>query len=200
MKPSERLNQLDSVFDLLLVVLSIITAALFQYVCTLIPLEVAKLNPDLTQSEFFGKVNEEILIGLRAFFIPLILVIGVWIANRLFLRHRMRDRKIASEFCYLLAFAILLLDFLFLLGLSFPTFFSAKNLYADLIFPFFLVVECVVSYVLVYSYETPFIYKENIRTWRQKLTRILMPIFIRTFIVWNVAWWLNYAILTVCLS
>ena len=57
MEPTEELNELDRAFDLLLVLLGIITSTLFQFQSTRLPLEIAALNPDLAQEEIFAEVN-----------------------------------------------------------------------------------------------------------------------------------------------
>jgi hypothetical protein len=198
MRPSERLEELDSVFELLLVILSIITAALFQYYSTMIPLEVTKLYPNLTQNEFYDKVNKEMITGLRILFIPLLVLIGSWVLNRLFLRQRLRVRKNFSEFCYLFAFSILTLNVLVFLSTSFPIL-TLQNIYAQLFSQFSLIFSYVLSGFLVYLHEIPFIFTENIRTKKQKLMIIVLPIISRAILIYTIAWILYLGIFYLCI-
>ena len=74
MEPSERMEELDRLFDILLVLLGIITAALFQFQTARLPLEVAAQNPELGQQGIYDEVNKQMIIWLRIFFVPLILL------------------------------------------------------------------------------------------------------------------------------
>jgi len=122
MKPTERLDELDRIFDLLLVLLGIITASLFQYSCTIIPLEITAQNQTLTQQELFQEMDKSITATLRVLFIPLVLLIGIWILNRISLKTKIRARRFVSEFSYIIAFMILTFDIDAFLGVSFSGF------------------------------------------------------------------------------
>lgn len=67
MEPIEKLSELDRAFDLLLVILGIITSALFQFQSTRLPLEIAALNPSIGQEGLFHEVEKQITIWLRIF-------------------------------------------------------------------------------------------------------------------------------------
>ena len=196
MEPTEKIDELDRTFDLLLVLLGIITAALFQFQSTRLPLEIAASNPNLMQKEIFDKVNEQITIWLRVLFIPLILLIGVWFVNRISLRARIRARKSISEFCYVMCFTILGHDIIYFMGAAT---FRPEQLGVTIAGPLsgvmvFSIIP--ISLGLIYSYEIPFIHKENIRTRKETLTRIWKPIFVRTFAIWFVTLviinWITY--------
>jgi len=184
MEPTEKIDELDRTFDLLLVLLGIITAALFQFQSTRLPLEIAASNPNLMQKEIFDKVNEQITIWLRVLFIPLILLIGVWFVNRISLRARIRVRKSISEFCYVMCFTILGHDIVFFIGAATfrpEPFLGALSSRIEVIF------VILISLGLIYFYEIPFIHTEHIRTRKEKFKRIWKPILIRTFATWFIA-------------
>ena len=192
MKPTERLGELDRIFDLLLVLLGIITSALFQLACTVEPLEIGQ---NLTGSEFVKEAIQAILKDFRILFIPLVLLLVLWLGNRILLRARMLLRKTFSEFCYLFAFQIILIDISALVGLSlYPYNYPQLTLtLLVLTIPQFLV-----SLGIVYYYEIPFIYREKIRTRKEAWRRIWAPILLRTSIIWYVTFALNYAIFHLC--
>jgi len=194
MKPTERLDELDGIFDLLLVLLSIITAAMFQHLCTVEPLRITQLNPNLSESELFQTIDTQMTIWLRVFFIPLVLLIGVWIFNRISLRTRITFRKAISEFCYLMAFAILSYDIYAFIGVV--TFYPLQ--YAFQIIGVITGLQLLSSLGLVYSYEIVFINRENIRTRKETWKRIWSPLLIRVLILWGVTFYLTFAITYLC--
>lgn len=185
MRVSEKFDQLDRVFDLLLVLLSIITASLFEYHVTTEPLRIASLN--LTETEYFQMVNSEVLRGLRMLFIPLILLILFWMVNRIFLKERFFLRKTLSEFCYLFAFSLILLHISIFFGVSFHPFsFEHLSLIVDVFFyPLFLL-----SFCIVYYYEILFINRRTIKTRIDAVWRMWMPIFLRTSAIWLITTYL----------
>jgi len=75
--PSSQLGkseELDKVFDILLFLLSIVTAVFFQYSSTIYPLRVAAFKPDLTKVEFFQEVDRFLRFDLRMYFYSSFLV------------------------------------------------------------------------------------------------------------------------------
>jgi hypothetical protein len=126
-------------------------------------------------------------ISLRVFFIPLILLIGIWFVNRIALRARIRVRKIASEFCYLMCFTILgnnvvyfmgavtfrPLEFWVTIGPSPPT-------------VIMVIFTILISLGLVYSHEIPFIDRENTRTRKETFAKIWKPVLVHTLVIWFV--------------
>lgn len=183
MEPIEKLDELDSAFDLLLVLLGIISATLFQFQCTKLPLEIAS---KVEQEEVFTEVNKQITIWLRILFIPLVLLIGVWFVNRIALRARIRARKSISEFCYIMCIKILVDDIAIFMGAAAfrPMQFMLTAGQFGPLAVLVVVFNILISLGLVYSYEIPFIQRENIRTRKETLTRIWKPILVRTFVLW----------------
>ncbi|MCP8315601.1 MAG: hypothetical protein H3Z52_04780 [archaeon] len=185
MEPIEKLNELDRAFDLLLVILGIITSALFQFQSTRLPLEIAALNPGIEQRELFSAVQTQITIWLRIFFIPLILLIAVWFVNRVAFQSRIRVRKSLSEFCYIMCFWILGHDVIYFIGAVIfqPTQITFMPTPLTLIENIFTIL---ISLGLVYSHEIPFIRTEDIKTRKKTLARIWRPILIRALALWLV--------------
>jgi len=126
-------------------------------------------------------------ISLRVFFIPLILLIGIWFVNRIALRARIRVRKIASEFCYVMCFTILgnnivyfmgavtfrPLEFWITIGPSPPT-------------VIMVIFTILISLGLVYCHEIPFIKREDIRTRKEAFAKIWKPVLVHTIVIWFV--------------
>ena len=185
MEPIEKLGDLDRAFDLLLIILGIITSALFQFQSTRLPLEIAASNPDFGQKELFYQVNQQITIWLRVFFIPLIILIGVWFINRVAFQGKIRVRKSLSEFCYIMCFTILGHDLIYFIG---ATTFQPRQI---TIGPTPLTVMAtiftiLVSLGLVYIHEIPFIHTEDIKTRKEALAKIWRPVLIRALAIWFV--------------
>lgn len=155
-KKMETLDRLDRTFDLLLVLLSIISAALFQYACTIEPLNIAAVNQNLTQPEFFNEVDMTVKKELGIFFVPLVILIILWFINKLFLRTKIRTRKLFSEFCYLMAFSIVTFNTALLFGVTFQLF----PMYLTQLGIIFYVLSFLASLSIVYAYESDFISKK----------------------------------------
>jgi hypothetical protein len=151
---TEKIEWLDGTFDLLLVLLGIITSVLFGFQCTRIPLEVAALNPGFTQTELFNEVNRQITVWLRVFFIPLISLIGIWFVNRIGLRTKIGMRKSVSEFCYGWAFTILSQNFAYFFGVVTFTSIESIQFTANLLSAILNVFNFLIILGLVYTYET----------------------------------------------
>jgi len=136
------------------------------------------------QNEIFNKVNEQITIWLRVLFIPLILLIGVWLINRISLRAKIRARKSISEFCYVMCFAILWHDIVYFMGAATfrPEQFAA-TIGSSPLAVIMTISTFFISLGLIYSHEIPFIRAENIRTRKEKKWK---PILACTFVIWVV--------------
>ena len=183
---AEKIEWLDGTFDLLLVLLGIITSVLFGFQCTRIPLEVASLNPDFTQTQVFTEVNRQITIWLRVFFIPLILLIGVWFVNRIGFKTRLGVRKSVSEFCYGWAFTILSQDFAYFFGVATFSSIESIQLQGSPLGVFLAIFNFLVLLGLVYSYEVTLARDETSE--KVRVTRkIWKSILIRTFAFWFLA-------------
>ena len=183
---AEKIEWLDGTFDLLLVLLGIITSVLFGFQCTRIPLEVASLNPDFTQTQLFTEVNRQITIWLRVFFIPLILLIGVWFVNRIGFKTRLGVRKSVSEFCYSWAFTILSQDFAYFFGVATFSSIESIQLQGSPLGVFLAIFNFLVLLGLVYSYEVTLARDETSE--KVRVTRkIWKSILIRTFAFWFLA-------------
>ena len=183
---AEKIEWLDGTFDLLLVLLGIITSVLFGFQCTRIPLEVASLNPDFTQTQVFTEVNRQITIWLRVFFIPLILLIGVWFVNRIGFKTRLGVRKSVSEFCYGWAFTILSQDFAYFFGVAAFSSIESIQLQGSPLGVFLAIFNFLVLLGLVYSYEVTLARDETSE--KVRVTRkIWKSILIRTFAFWFLA-------------
>lgn len=63
----QELDELDKVFDIILVLLTVIIGTLFNYYCSIIPLQAASSNKTLSESEFLEEVNAKLTVKLRAF-------------------------------------------------------------------------------------------------------------------------------------
>lgn len=183
---AEKIEWLDGTFDLLLVLLGIITSVLFGFQCTRIPLEVASLNPDFTQTQVFTEVNRQITIWLRVFFIPLILLIGVWFVNRIGFKTRLGVRKSVSEFCYGWAFTILSQDFAYFFGVATFSSIESIQLQGSPLGVFLAIFNFLVLLGLVYSYEVTLARDETAE--KGRVTRkIWKSILIRTVAFWFLA-------------
>ena len=183
---AEKIEWLDGTFDLLLVLLGIITSVLFGFQCTRIPLEVAALNPSFTQTQIFTEVNKQITIWLRVFFIPLILLIGVWFVNRIGFKTRLGVRKSVSEFCYGWAFTVLSQDFAYFFGVAAFTSLESIQLQGSPLGVFLAIFNFLVLLGLVYSYEVTLARDETAD--KGRVTRkIWKSILIRTFAFWFLA-------------
>ena len=186
MEFTEKLDKLDGTFDLLLVLLGIITSVLFGFQCTRIPLEIASLNPRFTQKEIFTEVNRQITIWLRVFFVPLILLIGVWYVNRIGLRTRISVRKGVSEFCYGWGFTILGQDFAYFFGIATFSSIESIQLQGSPLSVFLAIFNFLVLLGLVYSYEVTLAREET--TEKGRVTRKIWKfILIRTIAFWFLA-------------
>ncbi len=187
MEAIEKLSELDRAFDLLLVILGIITSALFQFQSTRLPLEIAALNPGIEQKELFYQVNQQITIWLRIFFIPLVILIGVWFVNRVVFQSRIRVRKSLSEFCYIMCFAILGHDVIYFIG---AVIFQPRQITFVMLDNPLVFIETIsiilISLGLVYSHEMPFIHTEDIKIRKVTLARTWRPILIRALALWFV--------------
>ena len=183
---AEKIEWLDGTFDLLLVLLGIITSVLFGFQCTRIPLEVAALNPGFTQTQIFTEVNKQLTIWLRVFFIPLILLIGVWFVNRIGFKTRLGVRKTVSEFCYGWAFTILSQDFAYFFGVATFTSLESIQLQGSPLGVFLAIFNFLVLLGLVYSYEVTLARDETAE--KRRVTRkIWRSILIRTVAFWFLA-------------
>ncbi len=114
--PTEEVEDLDRLFDILLVLLGIVTATLFQFVSAIVPQQIAAQNPGLSQDQLSFEVTKEITRWLRVFFIPLVLLIGIWFFNRIALMQRPNVKRALSEFCYVMGFTILAHDIVYFSG------------------------------------------------------------------------------------
>lgn len=180
---AEKLNGLDGSFDLLLVLLGMITSVLFGFQCTRIPLEIASLHPDFTQTQILTEVNRQITTWFRTFFIPLILLIGVWFVNRIGLRTRVGLRKSVSEFCYGWGFTILSQDFAYFFGVATFTSLESVQLQGPPLSVFLTIFNFLVLLGLVYSYEITLAREETAE--KGKVARkIWKSILIRTIAFW----------------
>ncbi len=183
---TEKLDGLDGTFDLLLVLLGIITSVLFGFQCTRVPLEVASLNPGFTQTQIFTEVNRQITIWLRVFFIPLILLIGVWFVNRIGLRRRVGLRKSFSEFCYGWGFTILSQDFAYFFGVATFSSLESIQLQGSPLSLFLTIFNFLVLLGLVYSYEVTLARDETAEKGRVA-PKIWKSVLIRTIAFWFLA-------------
>ena len=182
--PSSQLGkseELDKVFDILLFLLSIVTAVFFQYSSTIYPLRVAAFKPDLTKVEFFQEVDRFLRFDLRMYFIPLFLLIAVWVSNRLSLRTRIARKKALSEFCYAFAFAIIGFDIYILMVESFPL---LRPLGDPAIFLVF-VIQFLVSFPFIYYYEMPSVKKTS---GGEEFRTVWAPILLQAFMISFMAW------------
>jgi hypothetical protein len=166
------------------VLLGIITSVLFGFQCTRIPLEVASLYPSFTQTEIFTEVNRQITIWLLVFFIPLILLIGVWFVNRIGLRTRVGVRKSVSEICYGWGFTILSQDFAYFFGVA--TFSSLESIQlagSSPLVTFLTILNFLILLDLIYAYEVTLAHDETSE--KQRVTwKNWKSILIRTIAFW----------------
>jgi hypothetical protein len=183
---TEKIEWLDGTFDLLLVLLGIITSVLFGFQCTRIPLEVAALNPGFTQTELFNEVNRQITVWLRVFFIPLISLIGIWFVNRIGLRTKIGMRKSVSEFCYGWAFTILSQNFAYFFGVATFTSIESIQFTANLLSAILNVFNFLIILGLVYTYETTAALDRTAEKGKIH-PKIWKPVLIRTVAFWFLA-------------
>ena len=184
MELTEKIDGLDGTFDLLLVLLGIITSVLFGFQCTRIPLEIASLNPVLTQTEIFAEVNRQITIWLRVFFVPLILLIGVWFVNRIGLQTRIGVRKSVSEFCYGWGFTILGQDVAYFFGVAtFSSLESIQLVGSSPLTSILSISNFLILLGLVYSYEVTLAREETAET-RKATPKIWKSVLTRTIAFW----------------
>jgi hypothetical protein len=131
-------------------------------------------------------VNRQITIWLRVFFIPLILLIGVWFVNRIGFKARLGVRKSVSEFCYSWAFTILSQDFAYFFGVATFSSIESIQLQGSPLGVFLAIFNFLVLLGLVYSYEVTLARDETSE--KVRVTRkIWKSILIRTFAFWFLA-------------
>lgn len=183
-------EDLDRIFDLLLIFLSIITAALFQYTCSIEPLEIQALNPSFSTQELYQEVNRYLMFYLRVYFIPIFVLIFLWLFKRLSFNMTMNKKHFFSEFCYIFAFNVLMMDIYVFLVSSFP---SLSTIY-DPLYWVVLILQFFLSCPFVYYYEKTSI-PQDARTRWQKLKLIVWPILKKTYQVSLLAWIINLLIL-----
>lgn len=193
LNPAVKPEELDRIFDLLLFLLSIITAVLFQYSCTIDPLRITVLKPNLTQQEFFQEVDKVLTFDLRMYFIPIFALIALWVFNRLSLKTEAAKKRFISEFCYTFGFAILAFNIYIFIIVSFPSLAALGSLS----FLGMLLFQFLISSPFVYYYEIPFINQANITTRVQRLRVVWMPIFAQTYKHSFVAWIVLIAIFVI---
>lgn len=181
MGATEKIEELDRAFDLLLVLLGIITATLFQFQGTRLPLAIASTNPNLDQMGLFTEVNAQMTLWLRVLFIPLILLIGIWRVNRIALRARIRARKNVSEFSYAMCITILGADIVYFMGAATyrPEQFAVV-IGGTPFTPIMVLFNFLVSLGLIYSYEMSFTGAESRPRgiWKSILARAIAMWFI----------------------
>ena len=176
--------ELDRVFDLLLFLISIVTAVFFQYSSTIVPIRVSAFEPDLTQLQFLQEVDKILRFDLRMYFVPLFLLIAVWAVNRLFLNIRWIRKEFLSEFCYSLGFAMLLFDVYIIIVSSFPHMEALGNPAILLLFVF----QFLVSFPFVYYYEILCFKRTGVNTSRGKFRVIWLPILQQAFLISFATW------------
>lgn len=185
-------EELDRIFDLLLLFLSIITAAMFQYVCSIEVLEIQALNPSLTKQELFQQVNKYLLFYLRMYFIPILVLVSLWVFKRLSFGMTLKRKKFLSEFCYAFGLNVLMFNIYIFFAVSFPSLSSMLN-------PLYLIVltlQFSITCPFVYYYEKPSI-SQDMRTRWQKLRFTWWPILKKTYGISWVAWIVNSLIFVV---
>ncbi len=176
-------------FDILLVLLGIVTATLFQFVSAIVPLQVDASNPGLSQDQLAIEVTKEVTRWLRVFFIPLILLIGIWFFNRIALAARYNARRTMSEFCYVMAFTMLALNITYFAGAATmrPLIeVSSPNLGGSQYALIMNVVIFIVSFGLVYRYEISAVAETGDGTGR-KSRRFWRGVLVRTIVMWFIA-------------
>jgi len=187
-QPVERVEDLNKMFDILLVLLGIVTATLFQFVSVIVPLQIAAQNTSLSQDQLAIQVTQEITRWLRVFFIPLILLIGIWFFNRIALATRLNAKRTMSEFCYVMGFTILAHDIMYFAGavtMQPLIKMTASNVGGGQYSIFMTIVVFLVSFGLIYRYEISTISENRIgiggmsrRFWRNVLVRTIVLWFI----------------------
>jgi hypothetical protein len=181
---SASLADLDRVFDLLLFLISIVTAVFFQYSSTIVPVRVSAFEPDLTRLQFLQEVDKILRFDLRMYFVPLFLLITAWAVNRLFLNIKLVRKEFLSEFCYSLGFAILLFDVYLIVVSSFPHTEAIGNPAILLLFVF----QFLVSFPFVYYYEMLCFKRVGLDASRERLRVVWFPILQQAFLVSFVTW------------
>jgi uncharacterized membrane protein YozB (DUF420 family) len=176
--------ELERIFDLLLFLLSVITAVLFQYVSTTEPLRIVASKPNLSQTEPFQEVDKNLTLYLRVLFIPFFLLVAVWISNRLSLKTRIVSRKNFSEFCYAFGFTNLVFNIYFFVLMSFPGLAALGNP----VLVTALISQFVITFPFIYYHEIPLIDQTDARTRMQKYNLIWKPILSKTYLVSFAAW------------
>jgi len=182
--PLTKPQELDKVFDLLLFLISVVTSVFFQFSSTVVPLRVAAVRSSLTQLEISQEVDMILRFDLRMYFIPLFLLVSVWIINRLPLETRILSKRTLSEFCYSLVFAILAVDIYVLTLISFPFLEALGNPAILLIFLF----QFIVTVPFVYYYEMPLSRKTDSRKWKDRFKIVWTPILQQAFMVSFATW------------
>jgi len=187
-------EELDRIFDLLLVFLTIVTAVLFQYASSIEPLRIEALNPTFDKQELFQEVDKFLLFYLRIYFIPIFVLISLWIVKRLPFVVTKKWYRLLSEFCYAFGVNIIMFDIYLFVVTSFPSLAAISN-------PSYLVtliLQFLVPYSFVYYYEKPFIKQEGVTTRWQKLKSVWWAILKKTYSISFLAWMINSFILVVC--
>lgn len=188
MQEINKVEDLDRLFDILLVLLGIVTATLFQFVCAIVPLQIAAQNPGLPQDQLAVQVTQEITRWLRVFFIPLILLVVIWFFNRIALAARFNAKRTTSEFCYVMGFTILAHDIMYFAGavtMQPLTRMTASNIGGGPYSLFMVIVVFLVSFGLIHRYEISTIPGTRVgfggmsrRYWRNVLVRTIVLWFL----------------------
>jgi hypothetical protein len=172
---------------LFLIILSIVTAALFQFMCTSTPIEI---GPNSIHLEYVEVLVSALQMPFRLLFFPIIILVMVWTLNRFLFRKKPRWRAGVSEFCYSLAIAILHMNILLFTFYSFfPNYLQAEQigltyiLLVSILFPLGL--------LIMYSYEVLFINTMKIRTRTHSIKIKWLPILFRTIGFWSFAFAIN---------
>jgi hypothetical protein len=192
---TSQIEELSRIFDLLLLFLSIITAVLFQYTSSIEPLRIEALNPSFDKQQLFQEVNKSILLYLRIFFIPIIVLISLWILKRFPSAITKKWNRLLPEFCYAFCFNILTFDIYLFVLTSFPSLAAI----GDPVYLVTLVLQFLVPYPFVYYYEKPFIKQKRVKTRWQKFKSIWWPVLTKTYTISLFAWIVNALIFVVCL-
>lgn len=189
MSTSERVEEFDRMFDILLVLLGIVTATLFQFISAVVPQQIGAQNHDLSQDQLAVEVTKEITRWLRVFFIPLILLIAIWFFNRIAMVGRPSTKRTVSEFCYVVAFTMLALDITYFAAAATmqPLIeVSSPNLGGSLYALIMNIVIFIASFGLIYSYETSAVAETGDGTGK-KSRRFWRGVLVRTILMWFIA-------------
>ena len=109
-------GKLDHIFELILVLLSILSAAEFGYFSHLQNLTLASPN---NQKSIIEEMERNTMLFFRVLFIPLVFVISLWLPTQM-VRWKRFWRIILKEYCFGLALIILMIDTTFFVTLTFP--------------------------------------------------------------------------------